>query len=98
MPDDELQSLPASEDTPSLPSFTSQEQETLRHTSVSAAESVLAVIGKRLAVKRREDEYDVVGKNVALKLRKMNPNMQIIAEYLINDILYKGLTETLQPH
>lgn len=69
-----------------------------KHSTVSAANSVLAMIGERIAASRKEDEFDIVGRNVASKLRKMTPNMQVIAEKLINDVLYEGQIGLLKPH
>ncbi|XP_068620630.1 uncharacterized protein [Battus philenor] len=37
-----------------------------------------------------EDEYDAIGINVAAKLRTLPPNMRIMAEKLINDVLYQA--------
>lgn len=43
----------------------------------------------------QEDEFDIVGKNVAAKLRRMTKDMQLIAEKLIYDTLFKGLSGEL---
>lgn len=37
-----------------------------------------------------EDEYDAVGRNVAAKLRNMRMDQRIIAEKLVNDILFEA--------
>ncbi|XP_053614221.1 uncharacterized protein LOC128677416 isoform X2 [Plodia interpunctella] len=37
-----------------------------------------------------EDEYDAIGINVAAKLRNLGPNIRIIAEKLINDVLFQA--------
>ncbi|XP_014204093.1 uncharacterized protein LOC106636261 [Copidosoma floridanum] len=37
-----------------------------------------------------EDEYDAIGKNVAAKLRHMGVDQRIIAEKLLNDILFEA--------
>lgn len=42
-----------------------------------------------------EDEYDIVGRNVATKLRNMSPRQKVFAEKLISDILYHGQLEQL---
>ena len=63
---------------------------------VSPNEVLLSVIAERIANLRQEDEFDTIGSNVAAKLRKMKPNMQLIAEKLINDVLYEGMTESLR--
>ncbi|KAL4715019.1 hypothetical protein ACJJTC_003170 [Scirpophaga incertulas] len=45
-----------------------------------------------------DDEYDAIGINVAAKLRTLPPNMRILAEKLINDVLFQaqvnGLSST----
>ena len=63
--------------------------------STSPAENVLKLIGERIISSRPEDEFDIVGKNVATKLRKMTADMQLLAEKLINDVLYQGLSGKL---
>ncbi|CAG9564217.1 unnamed protein product [Danaus chrysippus] len=42
-----------------------------------------------------EDEYDAIGINVAAKLRGLPPNMRILAEKLINDVLYQAQMNNL---
>lgn len=37
-----------------------------------------------------EDEYDAVGRNLAAKLRSMRVDQRIIAEKLVNDIIFEG--------
>lgn len=37
-----------------------------------------------------EDEYDAVGYNVAAKLRSMRVDQRIIAEKLVNDVIFEG--------
>lgn len=37
-----------------------------------------------------EDEYDAIGRNVAAKLRNMRLDQRIIAEKLLNDILFEA--------
>lgn len=63
--------------------------------STSSAENVLKLIGERIKSSRPEDEFDIVGKNVATKLRRMTADMQLIAEKLINDTLFQGLSGKL---
>ncbi|KAI4463586.1 hypothetical protein MML48_4g00019087 [Holotrichia oblita] len=41
------------------------------------------------------DEYDVVGNNVACKLRRMEEDQRAYAEYLINNILFYGYQKKL---
>ncbi|XP_042873248.1 uncharacterized protein LOC122253898 [Penaeus japonicus] len=52
-----------------------------RSASVSQSDVLLSLIGERIATSSRlEDEFDCIGKNVAAKLRKMTPGMEVIAE------------------
>lgn len=37
-----------------------------------------------------EDEFDAIGRNVAAKLRNMRLEQRIIAEKLLNDILFEA--------
>lgn len=61
----------------------------------SSAENVLTLIGEHITSSRPEDEFDIVGKNVATKLRKMTADMQLLAEKLITDVLFQGLSGKL---
>lgn len=68
-----------------------------RSASVSQSDVLLSLIGERIATSSSlEDEFDCIGKNVAAKLRKMTPGMEVIAEKLIHDVLYEGMTGTLR--
>ncbi|XP_076034493.1 uncharacterized protein LOC143021096 isoform X2 [Oratosquilla oratoria] len=58
-------------------------------------DTILSLIEKRLRTSRQEDEFDIYGKIVATKLRKLPGNMQIYAEKLINDILFQAQIGTL---
>jgi len=42
-----------------------------------------------------DDEYDVMGQSVAIKLRKMNEKQALYCEKVINEALYKGMMEQL---
>ncbi|XP_075981593.1 uncharacterized protein LOC142980151 isoform X2 [Anticarsia gemmatalis] len=42
-----------------------------------------------------EDEYDAIGINVAAKLRSLPANTRILAEKLINDVLFQAQTNAL---
>ncbi|KAJ0174282.1 hypothetical protein K1T71_010428 [Dendrolimus kikuchii] len=44
------------------------------------------------------DEYDAIGINVAAKLRYLPPNMRVLAEKLINDVLFQAQTNGLTQH
>ncbi|KAF2902584.1 hypothetical protein ILUMI_03602 [Ignelater luminosus] len=50
---------------------------------------------KVIKSKRTGDEYDVVGCNVAHKLRRMNANQREYAEQLISNILFNGIQNKL---
>lgn len=43
-----------------------------------------------------EDEFDAIGRNVAAKLRNMRIDQRIIAEKLLNDILFEAQLGNLQ--
>lgn len=43
-------------------------------------DTVLATVGERLADLKREDQFDVFGKNVAMKLRSLPQEQRIYAE------------------
>lgn len=45
--------------------------------------------------KLREDEYDIIGKNIAAKLRKLTPEMTIYAEKVINEALFEAQLNSL---
>ena len=63
--------------------------------SQNNTDKVMGLLGNRLALSRNEDEYDCIGKNIAVKLRKMSNNMRIYAEKIISDVLYEGELGTL---
>lgn len=43
----------------------------------------------------KPDEFDAVGINVGAKLKRMNPDQQLLAESLINKVLFMGLFNEL---
>lgn len=45
-----------------------------------------------------EDRCDVIGKNVAMKLRALDTKQIIIAEKLINDLLFEAEIDTSLPN
>uniref|UniRef100_A0A182X0A5 MADF domain-containing protein n=1 Tax=Anopheles quadriannulatus TaxID=34691 RepID=A0A182X0A5_ANOQN len=47
---------------------------------------------------KREDAFDIFGKHVAYKLRSLNKQQSILAQKLINDVLFEGEMETLNRH
>nr|XP_049704725.1 uncharacterized protein LOC126056271 [Helicoverpa armigera] len=59
----------------------------------TAIEDTISLIGKRL--QNPDDEYDAIGKNVAIKLRNMTAIQQGIAEKLINEVIFLGRFEKL---
>ncbi|XP_072377384.1 uncharacterized protein [Diabrotica undecimpunctata] len=54
---------------------------------------MFSLISQRLSEK--EDEFDVFGKNVSNKLRTMTTQQQILAQKLINDVIFCGQMEQL---
>lgn len=62
------------------------------------ADKILELIGEKLSEpvsKKMEDEFDVLGKYYANKMRKLPPTMQLIAEKLINDVYFQAQLGTL---
>lgn len=43
-----------------------------------------------------EDEYDAIGHNIAAKLRNMRLDQRIIAEKLLNDVLFEAQLSNLR--
>lgn len=62
---------------------------------LSPADEVLAVVGKRLAEAKKEDDCDVFAKNVAAKLRKLSKEQRLFAEKVINETLFEAELGTL---
>lgn len=52
-------------------------------------------IHKKICADDVESEFDIIGKNVAKKLEKLPTQMQILAEKLINDVLFEAQMGTL---
>ncbi|XP_077288983.1 uncharacterized protein LOC143913201 [Arctopsyche grandis] len=52
------------------------------------------ILNKRL---RPKDEYDAFGITIAAKLRRMDENQRLMAENIVNQIMYKGLRFQLSP-
>ncbi|KAF2361363.1 MADF domain [Trinorchestia longiramus] len=70
---------------------------TLSGTDAESVDSVLALVEDRPASSRREDEFDAIGKNVAAKFRRMPNNVRIIAEKVLNDVLFQAEMGFLKP-
>lgn len=54
----------------------------------SSTDTLLEVVSRKLDVK--EDQHDIFAKNVAEKLRHLDPTMRIISEKLINEVLFEA--------
>jgi hypothetical protein len=48
----------------------------------------LTTIGEKIADLKRDDQFEVFGRNVAAKLRALPPRHRIFAEKKINDVLF----------
>lgn len=46
----------------------------------------------------KEDKFDVIGKNIAYKLRDLSPDVSLVAEKLISDILYEAAVGNISKH
>ncbi|KAL4708468.1 hypothetical protein ACJJTC_014350 [Scirpophaga incertulas] len=64
-------------------------------TNSSESQSILRIIGNRLSTLREDDEYDIIGKNIAAKLRFLNSLQKIYAEKIINDTLFEAQLNNL---
>ncbi|XP_022128474.2 uncharacterized protein LOC111002624 [Pieris rapae] len=53
------------------------------------------IYDKKICGGELKDEYDAIGFNVAAKLRALPANTRILAEKLINDVLYQAQTDSL---
>lgn len=63
---------------------------------IHASENLLQVFGGRLSSSRTEDDHDIFAKHLACKLRKMSEPMAVLAEKLMSDIAYAGISGTLK--
>ncbi|XP_046986069.1 uncharacterized protein LOC124556087 [Schistocerca americana] len=56
---------------------------------------ILSLVGKKLNTMQPPDPFDTFGQHVANKLRALTPQQNIIAQKLINDVLFEGDMESL---
>jgi hypothetical protein len=61
-----------------------------RKRKMSPSYAVLSLVSDRLQDLVKEDMFEITGKNVASKLRILTKEQRIIAEKLINDVLYEA--------
>lgn len=59
------------------------------------SDALLSVITERIQSTRHEDEWDLFGRTVACKLRRMHDDQRVIAERLVNEVMYHGLLKSL---
>jgi len=57
---------------------------------MSASYAVLSLVNDRLQDLGKEDMFEITEKNVASKLRILTKEQRIMAEKLINDVLYEA--------
>ncbi|KAB7505045.1 hypothetical protein Anas_13418 [Armadillidium nasatum] len=55
----------------------------------------LELVGERLKSFKSEDCFDVFGKHIAHKLRRLKDHQNILAQKLINDVLFEAEMEAL---
>jgi hypothetical protein len=61
-----------------------------RKRKMSPSCAVLSLVNDRLQDLGKEDMFEITGKSVASKLRILTKEQRIIAEKLINDVLYEA--------
>jgi hypothetical protein len=61
-----------------------------RKREMSPSYAVLSLVNDRLQGLEKGDMFEITGKNVASKLRTLTKEQKIIAEKLINDVLYEA--------
>ncbi|KAB7499845.1 hypothetical protein Anas_12981, partial [Armadillidium nasatum] len=66
-----------------------------RKRSSDAAGNELELVGERLKSFKSEDCFDVFGKHIAHKLRRLKDHQNILAQKLINDVLFEAEMEAL---
>lgn len=66
-----------------------------RKEKTSETDQVMHLLGEKLKSTRSEDELDIVGRNIANKLRNMPHDTRILAEKFINDVLFEAEMGTL---
>lgn len=54
---------------------------------------MFSLISQRLS--QKDDEFDIFGKNVAIKLRIMTKEQKMLSEKLINDVIFYGQMQRL---
>ncbi|KAJ8670557.1 hypothetical protein QAD02_001816 [Eretmocerus hayati] len=90
-----LKQLQKSEDSQPTHEEVYEQAEWIEATSVKKRKSEELDSGEVLRISRNnsiivEDEFDAIGRNVAAKLRHMRLDQRIIAEKLLNDIMFEG--------
>lgn len=71
--------------TPSIPNKRNNKRKT---NSTDKADEILGIVGERL--RNPEDEFTIIGKNIACKLRRLPRDAKLFAEKLINDVLFQA--------
>lgn len=61
------------------------------------AEEVLEKVSKQLDAEK-EDQYSVIGKNIAFKLRELPNETRLVTEKIINDILFEAQMGNITRH
>ncbi|CAH2103657.1 unnamed protein product [Euphydryas editha] len=72
--------------TPELPSFTRKRKD-------DNVNYMFSLISQRFS--QKDDEFDIFGKNVIMKLRTMTKEQKMLSEKVINDVIFYGQTQRL---
>lgn len=75
---------------PVLTSFQQRIERKRKALGADEACTVLSLIAERMNSSRPEDEYDIIGKNIAAKLRRLPHSQSVYAEKLIYDVLFEA--------
>lgn len=65
---------------------------------LTPTDEVMRLAGEQLKAIRPDDEFEAYGKYIAHKLRSLKGKQAVFARKLINDVIFEGELEVLQPH
>lgn len=78
-----------------LPSFRPPTSKRKLNTLEQATTDALQIVGKKLTSMKEDDTYDIFGKYVADRLRKINPEQYKFAQKLIGEVMFEAEMDSL---